>query len=636
MHSANRKESRNQTLPLRPLVQVFLDKLAEVQWTELESSSIDSTIEDVLRLWSFNVIFTTDIFETFERSQSEGCDLHFIQSSSKPSTKNVTAYEKRIRKHLGDHMSLTFAELKNVLEYVHCRSSEDVTEELMKEITRWINSELYKSCESSRSSSENSSEETKHLVSKSSTFRQKLQIHHMVETLKNCATVMASETLHDDKKYPEKEAQETSQTSQTLVTPLEEDKPENTDTDERVILKTAVAIRKILTRDTNRITDFDSNDDIRINDDKVLIFSIQKDIEKATFEILRLILDELKLKTDGTPEEESEPVDKTSLWKRVEREIKIFFVQKFVKESIICLVVKLRIKFDCFPPQEEKRLSALLEEVDWLLENMIALEEYMETKEGTDQGCLFKKITYDSSSCQRSITAKRLCDRVNRYLQPSPPKPQHMEEIRTEVDIFMELMSNWLKQQAEQHERKTDKVSAALRKIKIVAGNLPALSENPLEMKGDTSTSAVTEEPAVRDETDEAQPDQEWDEACQLMVTMLVEKIIKDSTISLCRNNTLLIIMTLKKMLLAEIAGCDAVIKPNPDDIQQIVKAVKKNLYEMMGGPRKMFIKLQAKKSWLYECIISSLKEHLTTPQRKTGIKQFFKSLFRFRSGTKE
>lgn len=214
-----------------------------------------------------------------------------------------------------------------------------------------------------------------------------------------------------------------------------------------------------------------------------------------------------------------------------------------------------------------------------------------------------------------------------------------MGEIKAEVDTFMMLMSNRLNQQTQQHARKTVVASAALEKIGRVVVNVPALTESKnLVKESDTLKPAIEEPESISDEpvicdkgTGEATVHtvEELENLCDTLVTMLVSRILQDSAICVFTDSFTSATMTLKEMLLTEIAGSDIAIKTSSRHCKRVVKAVYKDLIEKTDRPEMILLYLVERKPSLYKNIIESLKMQLFTPQKKNGIIRFLRSVSR-------
>ncbi len=124
--------------------------------------------------------------------------------------------------------------------------------------------------------------------------------------------------------------------SQTHVTPLREDELGN-------ITITTKAVEKILEEQANDISDIEYNDDISNDEYDLLVSGTSQDTSEAASEIVRLIMEELKLEADGTPKSGSFKPGKTSCWRR-----SIFsFVAKLRSRLCVFCLVDTFIKLMC-------------------------------------------------------------------------------------------------------------------------------------------------------------------------------------------------------------------------------------------------------------------------------------------------
>lgn len=163
---------------LGPLV--FLDKLADRRQVALDSGSAETAVEDIVKCCCVQIVFTIHRYEGFVKTCRQ-CETDV------ESLRCVSGLDRRRplrnNKYLSDTTSLALVE-------VRCRSTGEVTELLMKEISEAVNPELTKRFgrgERSRVRSTGS----KPLASTFSSFTQKTTVGLMVRRLQTCAARMA-------------------------------------------------------------------------------------------------------------------------------------------------------------------------------------------------------------------------------------------------------------------------------------------------------------------------------------------------------------------------------------------------------------------------------------------------------------
>nr|XP_046274231.1 uncharacterized protein LOC124074927 [Scatophagus argus] len=686
MFSSKRKDRMDLTLPLTtkesllPPVQLCLNKLTEAQWVKLQSGSTDKATEDNIANVFVDIIdiISTNIYEAIKKTLSEGRP-GFVASQN-----SINISNKQVQDSLGDVVSQTIGAAMGFPEDFHCISTVEITSLMSKEIKERVNSELSDSSGKSGSSKTSNSQSSKKRVKKI--------VKHMVKVLQKFAAKMSctskkgqqsQKTEAAEPKTPEatltEEPVESEVSFLTPVTPLHEDGPEDFPSGGR-FSETKKAIEEILDEQLNYISGINT-EDISEEERRQFVSSTAQDTEKAASEILKDIIEEFQL--DGTPRRVSESETKTSFWKKVDNKIKAFFVYRFAKETMLKFVARLRRKLNS-PETGEKAVLQLLDGLEYVLENMMPSEENQDTKEAKDQVCLYKHIAAGISSGQHKLSVKHLGEMVYHHLKPTGKKLQVMGEIRTEVDMFMKMMWNWLNQQVQEHERKKDRASAALSKIKRVVGYLPALTKRPWIKESDTSTSvfkgasaSVTEEPAVSDNlpasvteepavsekvsasvteepavsekvsasvTEESAALDKSDEAsrgttvrsverrekmCLFLVTGLVNQILSaDVRSHLSQDVINTVIVTLKKMFSAEMTG-SVLLDLKGHDIKKIVKAVQEDLCKKMGTKTTVQMHLLLKEEFIYKEIVDSLKKHLMKQQKKSCCEGFFRTLYR-------
>ncbi|XP_051247264.1 uncharacterized protein LOC127358311 [Dicentrarchus labrax] len=425
----------------------------------------------------------------------------------------------------------------------------------------------------------------------------------------------------------------------------DEEEDEDKDKDKDKLMKITEAVSTILIRQAAeinlilecKINTYDCKIKLSEEEEELLISSTSKDAEEAALDIARTILEEISINTPPEPEDES-------LWIKVGNQLKAFLVNLFTKAAFLRFISKLRRRFLCFMATSEMAsLEELVKDMEQVVKNMHPPEE--------DDECLYEKIMTNFSSGRKKM-AEELSQMMIHHLKHGHRLNIRME-VQNEVDSFLKLTWDWLVVQIRQHQRNRDRVTAALRKIKRVVETLPTPSETHLAPTSitdapasitDTPTSitnastSMTDAPASITDTPtsitdapaaveaSAHPLPEWDElSCKLTVAVLVKQITKDHFIRPSNDG----VKTLTDMLWSETETSGVTMKWTKDHIKKTVKAVHKDLCKKMGGAGIVRLGLLSQDTLIYNMIIETLKKHLLGPQKKSGVKKFFKGLFK-------
>lgn len=138
---------------------------------------------------------------------------------------------------------------------------------------------------------------------------------------------------------------------------------------------------------------------------------------------------------------------------------------------------------------------------------------------------------------------------------------------------------------------------------------------------------SITEEPALSDRGETViNKDHELGKLCTTIVTRLVHWIVKDVPGQLSID-LISSIMTLKEQLYEKMADCDIVVKLSDRHIKKLVKTVYKDLCRETDSPEMVLQGLQEQKQCFYEDVAESLRSHLVTPQKKSRMVSFLRSL---------
>ncbi len=223
------------------------------------------------------------------------------------------------------------------------------------------------------------------------------------------------------------------------------------------------------------------------------------------------------------------------------------------------------------------------------------------------------------------------------HLKPDEERRlQFRVQIQAEVDQFMKLMWNWLNQQSQQRVRRRDLASVALRQIARVVSP-PALVEGPFDTErgsvtpvSEAAPSSLSDEsviPDEADEADEAAPETAAhpvrDELCCILASALLRQVVKSSPV-VSPKAVQQAIVALKETLSAELTGSAITSRPSDPLMKRAVKAAYKDLRKEL-----LWTSLLSQEAWIYKRTAETLKRHLLTAEKKTGVNAFVRSVFR-------
>ncbi len=187
-------------------------------------------------------------------------------------------------------------------------------------------------------------------------------------------------------------------------------------------------------------------------------------------------------------------------------------------------------------------------------------------------------VSYD----RVSLLEKQLSDVVYHHLKPGKGcRVPFKVEIQTEVDCFMKVMWSWFNLQAQQHARKRDLVTVALRQIEGVVVSPPVLTEGSLVIDPDTVTPVEVFE-AAPSASSEAVHKATAHPGPEGLVNQSLKNLenLSNNLSGECIKST---ISTLREMVWAEIPSSDTVVKPSGCHIKDTIKAVHKRRWAAQG-----------------------------------------------------
>lgn len=585
---------------LRPLTDMFLNRLNTIKWAELEPERIDTTFEHIVTNCCLETVRKMLRFEEFGKGQPQA-DLHFQSSPRDPECEEYqTRLENEKQVYLDESFPLSFTEMVAILKEISHWYPETVTTFLMRTITEGVNSELSRCFRGTGSCT--ASKRDNLLDSSFITITLKTTLYFMVDMFQRCAARMRFFSNLSSDESPNMEAE-------TTVIPMVRDDPER---GSRISIALLANIRIILEELMYDFSVIDYIDEVTEDEHKRLLLMILKDTRKAAPELIGLIRGRCESGTDV----------KT----RLESKVTALFVRRVFKELVLSLLGTLRRKLDCYPTTEENpSIVALLDGVDCLVEDLLPQDEGLEMK-GAVRGGLYRRIERELSMEQYELISKRLGDIILHHLKPGKAWQVHFRrEVLTEVDTCMELMLKWLNRQAEQHEEKRGMTCVALDRIERVVLNLP---ERPKSLWNRKSFKL---KPAIEEESEEtryqqipfryeaaAQPDQHLVKLCHGLATLLIKNILLREMAVLSIDNINSIILPLQNMLVAELEGCEIVLELTRRKTDSIISSVTKSLTQKMGSSSFLKVVLMAKDEKIFRYIAELLKVKLASPTKRT------------------
>nr|XP_046231219.1 uncharacterized protein LOC124051670 [Scatophagus argus] len=374
-----------------------------------------------------------------------------------------------------------------------------------------------------------------------------------------------------------------------------------------------------------------NKDGILENEHEQLVSSTTQDLHKAISDIQNYIVEEVQ----------SESKAETSCWRKVETKMKYVVVLRYVKQSIVTIVAKLRREFNCSTPAEKTSLQQLFDIAEEMVQDMIPPEEDDNVRKETDDWSLYRKTASDISLDQYQI-GNRLVDIVYHHLEPEGNTTQYRDETSKEVYSLVVVTWNWINRKSHMHEIRKGPVHIGLRKLSQELAGLRASTEGPSEKDDDTVTTVSKETPApltgesaIGTEADEAaggatvDNSQELQKLCHLVVTGLISQIMKDDWIH-ASEHIIDIIGILRERLFAELSDSNIAFEVNDQHIKRIAKAVKKDLIKTTRKQKgNLRLSLLVKNEGLFKDITEGLKEHLMLPKRTSCVKRFFRCVLK-------
>lgn len=568
---------------------------------EIEFGSVDQIIEDIIKFCCVQIIIRVEKYnhnlpctDWLFRPKSSSCN-----SASKgcpdPHQQQIENLEC-----LSETISLTDAEIEDILEVIWDWSSEEMVAFLWEEIFQVIVSGLSTKLEE-RGRSQSRTKGEKLLLPQFLPVVLETSLDYMVQMIqRNASWVICKTSILGSR---------TKQKTETPATPCKEDKNVSPFRE-----ATAVTIKKKLDQVIGDITDYSVNVEER---DRVLPM-IRKDNDMVANEIVELMVRDHKLDQDAMAKTTFEPNQETCWMKEAESKISALLIRSFTKMSVVNLLTKLRGKHDCSASTGGYRsLLRLLDGVDLLVDEMLSVDEDQEAKREVGE-CLYGRAAKRISIERQNLIRKRLCALTLRHLNPNKGRMLcSRQEIQVEVNACAEKMLKWLNQQAKQHSRKAGLTWDTLEEIHGELANHMATApsakdQSDVRGKGNKVEATVEEDLIL-------------DRLCHFVVTMMVMAILKDYHFHSEETNA--IVMIMKEMLLAKLAGCEIAVELNYYNTRIIIRAVKKTLSRWFGNSELVRQAIWAKDRWVFHFIVEHLKKRLLKPVRVPRISKFLQWL---------
>lgn len=589
---------------LYPLVRVFKEKLTAVEWTQLELGAFEKTIEAVVKHCCMQIVVTAVKYRDCIVCKEPEDDLptHLSQTySGCYGFQNLTPPEQKVLQCLGDSISLDKVEMKVVLEAIWDSDKEVVIEFLMKEITHVVTFEL----QTFRRKNSNDEKGSQPFDALCLTIMLDKNLDFLVEMLqRHTAWISCLPTLQD---VPVRESSDTEQ--DTPVTPVTPEKEISS-----LMGSTTFRVTKILENNASSIIVKDSEVNNTLEEYNRTLQMIFKDTQNVASEIVQLMR-ENKLDQDIVASE----VQTLHRRKEAQSKISTLFIRSFTKMSVINLVTKLRAKHNCLLSTEGHQSQlGLLDGVDLLLDKMLLLDKDQETNKEVGE-CYYSRAARRISLERQKLVRKRLCALTQRHVNPDKGKMVcSRQEIQVEVNVCIEDIIEWLDHQAKQHSKKGGITRDTFEEIHRELANLFPTAEKPLAKERarlEINTTPTSYQSDISDEDvyePAAKADSILDALCTFVVMQLVKKILGNYYFHPSEASA--IALTLKDMLLAELAGLEIVVELNNSNTKKIIKAVERELLRRMGSSGLVKQAMWAKREWVFRCIVEHLKMLLLTP----------------------
>ncbi|CAJ1049899.1 uncharacterized protein LOC117810083 isoform X1 [Xyrichtys novacula] len=366
---------------------------------------------------------------------------------------------------------------------------------------------------------------------------------------------------------------------QTPVTPFVEDEPEMFHT-ESLKHETLKAVKSILSKHTDYLDGTDIEDDLSEEEVSKHLSISDRDTDETASEIVKIVWgDNVSQEPEASPVKETTPPAKAkkARQRNIMRRIKMFLTKRFAKKSIIKLFRKLTGKISV--EERDSVMTPLMTGVSTIVDDMIE-----ETgRECTNVMCFYRRMA-------RNITEDQFEEKKQTGgIRLVPADESQIEAVVYENQAFPKIQMTKISQSA--------------------ATPAPVTEETNISEEAELSGGAWLDY---------------WDRLrCEMLVAGLVKMLMDTWRIYVKEDQA---ISVLTEALWAEMEGSEVEVKLSFADMRKIVKKVHKKLSKELDIELIKFTVVQDPK--VLTRIIEAFKEELS-PKQKSGVKGFFKSVFK-------
>ncbi|CAJ1059552.1 uncharacterized protein LOC117810083 isoform X3 [Xyrichtys novacula] len=582
---------------LRPIVVTFVQQLSETQWTTIKHGSLDQETKDMITDMCVDIVGTVAkyISIALEMRENKECP---------PKSPKGSITERDVHAILGDSINSTIADVLGVKEDIHSRTTEEVNDLVVQEVTERINSNGV-------------SKGPGQQATKSFCYRLRKMVTWIGKIMLMCCGNYCD--------YPDSRSiwSLTPTKTETPVTPFMEDEPEMFHS-ESPKHETFQAVKSILSEHRDDLDDSDSEDDFSEEELSQHLSRADRDTNQTASEIVKIVWgDRVSQEPEASSvREATAPTNtKKTRERKIIRRIKMFFTKGFAKNLIMKLFRKLTVKTSV--EERDYVVGPLMAGVSNIVDDMIETTE----RRCTNVMCFYRRmarnITDDQFENDKTMLVRFILSQLN---YQKKQKLYSAGVIRAEVDRFMLMMWYWLVAQAEKHKRGTDRATAAVRQIEAVVEENQAFPKLTEISQSAATPAPVTEETNIREEaglSGLASLDY-WDRlTCQVLASKLVKTITGTWSIDVQGDQA---ISVLTEALWAEMEGSKVKVGLSMVNVRKMVKKVHKKLSKKLEIELIKFTIVQDPKVLTH--IIEAFKEELI-PKQKSGVKGFFKSVFK-------
>ncbi|KAM3625533.1 uncharacterized protein V6R79_013663 [Siganus canaliculatus] len=666
---------------LQPLVCQTLDQLTDQHWDQLRSEQVPKEeaftlvkrlCVDVIRVMTSLV---SEVYLDTVKASLESQGLFQDQDQDQEHEQGSPGS--------GSQHSLCDA---IVSSFVEVNSAEEVGRLVKAEIEDRLSLRL-------KQVTDQSSKTKKPLVSQRFKARLRTIVAHVVNLLKTCSRCATSTTLE--------EVSPCEEPVQTPVTPFEREEPP--ESPGGWVSTATDAVKVVLEEVAQDLSTPGSLDGFSARERDQVQSSLSHEASRTASDIVQAATEEwdLEAKPSSSGPSEPKPKAKSRCCQRAARRIQTFCAQRFARSSIFSFVSELRKKYFGGKSDSESRGSstsvpALLDAVDWVLEDLIPEESGQGPSEASEQSDLYQTIADNLSGETEEVASRRLNKVVYLHIGPEPQdKLDVQSQVQASVDTFLQRLKKWLHQQAWLEKFRKGAASKALQRVKEVMQKLPqegATEEPESEEAAASSSHQLTGSPAaVTTATDEVAPADDaspvvdaspadaaspaddaspvvdaspadaalpadaaspaddaspvvdaspadaalpaddvteplaetttspvWDQAhYKVLVLELVKQITKALPSHVLQHN-LELVSELTEKLWAEMEACDVSYKPKTSHVNRIIKAVRKELSQQLGGGRALSMYLLTGEDQAYHNMVDTIKRHMVAPKKKS------------------